>query len=429
MTTWADSHPEALAIFGQPFTADGRKHREKTFIPWPHEVYSPALPAIQPTVVKGANDELFAKTFSLRSWELGMVARSTDGGKTWSHIGSNIDPRFTGPPPGYKALKRSIDALGITASGTLVAQFCVQYNDGRKYGGLSDPTYHRDAYAVRSTDNGKTWSKPVLLNDSPLENAGANVTRFARLPNGVMALATPISHQLASGKQVPLSMMYEQTMLWRSSDDGKTWKKRAKPICLHGSEPDLLALPSGRILAAIRYQRHKLPGDPHQLASPHILRYDSTPYAKSKKVGSGLVARFTAVMYSDDNGRTWSTPRLVTGFDEQTGCLVRLSDGTVILVFGHKTDGYGQRFMLSYDRGETWSRNVYNLAKGGLYASSVVLKDDTIVTVYHNLKKLTFHCLRWRAPSRKEVAKGGFWRPRPVEPLGIPRFAKRTGGN
>ena len=35
-------------------------------------------------------------------------------------------------------------------------------------------------------------------------------------------------------------------------------------------------------------------------------------------------------------GRTWTIPKIVTGYLQQTGNLVRLEDGTVVLPFGHK---------------------------------------------------------------------------------------------
>ena len=208
---------------------------------------------------------------------------------------------------------------------------------------------------------------------------------------------------------------------YASKDDGRTWHRGAQPVCRHGYEPDLLALPSGRLLLAIRYQRHKLPSDPAGLVSPHLMRTDKPPYTKSKRVGAGLVARFTAVLHSDDGGKSWTPPRIVTGFDEQTGCLVRLSEGTVVLPFGYKTDTRGQRFIVSYDDGETWSRTVFQLHADGQYAYSVALADDTLVTVIHDTKRKSVHSLRWRAPSRRQASARGFWRPRIAEPLGQAR--------
>lgn len=50
--------------------------------------------------------------------------------------------------------------------------------------------------------------------------------------------------------------------------------------------------------------------------------------------------------------------------------------------FGHKTTAqgmrFGQRFLVSYDEGASWSQTVYELYHGGLYANSVVLDDVTV---------------------------------------------------
>lgn len=412
--TWAVSHPEVARIFGHPFTAAGREHRRNTFIPWPAEVFQTDHVSSQPTIVAAPDGKLLAHGYD------GWVLVSEDGGRTWQRQGRA--PLVRTAPPGAKHLSTSLDGCGVTEKGTILVQSAVQYNDGRKYEGLSDPTYHVDLYVFRSSDGGKTWDPPIQLNGGPIENAGGHRTRFFGLPGGRTGLAMGAWFQSDTGEPLPPARRREGAYIWISEDDGRTWKRNVEPMCVHGAEPDILVLPSGRFLAALRYQRPKFAADPPDLVSPHQMRGDKPPFSRSKAIASGFVARVTVVSHSDDQGKTWSPPRMVTGFDEQTGCLVRLPDDAVILVFGHKTDGTGQRFMLSYDEGETWSRNVYALNANGLYASSVVLDDGTIVTVAHKVIKgvARFYAMRWRPPTFDQVATGGFWRPRVVEPLGVP---------
>ena len=122
----------------------------------------------------------------------------------------------------------------------------------------------------------------------------------------------------------------------------------------------------------------------------------------------------TAFTSSEDGGKTWATPRLITGLSQQTGSIVTLSDGTLVLTFGRA----GQKFMLSYDQGKTWSKRAYSLNPTGEYARSVVLEDDTMVSVHDGVgegERGRLCILRWKVPSREEVKKHGLFTPRKVE--------------
>ena len=418
---WSDGHPEVSAIFGHPFTAAGSEHRANTFVPWPMTKHGSEIGAIQPTVVIARDGEMFVDGYSQKSWEMAAIGHSVDAGLTWRRLGTDLDLRFR-TPEGFKQRGARTNGIGVTQNGSVLIHFGVQYNDGSDpVASYSDATFHMHEYVARTADRGRTWDEAFKLNANDLEQVGGQKCRFVQLPGDQMGLVLAAWTRATSrGGPVPMQQRYVRTFLYTSDDDGRTWKRPAEPICDHGWEPDLIVLPSGRLLLAVRYQRMKLPHDLPDLVSPHHMRSDKPPYTKSKAYDDGLVARFTAVLYSDDGGKTWTQPRLVTGFDEQTGSLIQLSNGTVLLTFGYKTDTRGQRFMLSYDEGETWSRTVFQLHADGQYASSVVLADDTIVTVIHNTKGLQIHSLRWRAPSRDQVEAGGFFTPRVVETLGVP---------
>ena len=75
------------------------------------------------------------------------------------------------------------------------------------------------------------------------------------------------------------------------------------------SEPDILPLGNGSILAACRYQN-----------DPCSLVYYSS----------------TSVTISHDKGKHWSPIGLLTGWAQQDGALVRLNDGTIAMPFAHK---------------------------------------------------------------------------------------------
>ena len=124
------------------------------------------------------------------------------------------------------------------------------------------------------------------------------------------------------------------------------------------NEMDVLSLDdSGQnLIAAVRYQTT---GGPHP--REESLPPDPTPRYKQ-----------SAVQFSSDAGFTWSAPRVVTGYLQQTACIVKLSDGTLVLPFAHKptvkqpqgNEGYGQRFIVSYDNGTSWSNRIFSLHTG-----------------------------------------------------------------
>jgi hypothetical protein len=90
------------------------------------------------------------------------------------------------------------------------------------------------------------------------------------------------------------------------------------------SEPDVLPLGNGTILAACRFQN-----------DPCSLVYYSN----------------AGITVSHDRGVTWTVTGLLTGWAQQDGSLLKLDDGTIVMPFAHKDKGYGQRALFSYDNG------------------------------------------------------------------------------
>lgn len=129
----------------------------------------------------------------------------------------------------------------------------------------------------------------------------------------------------------------------------------------------------------------------------------------------------TAVFRSTDGGATFGPPGLVTGQGQQSGSFVQMADGSIVFAFGHKDAGEGQKFIVSYDNGVSWSNSVRDLHRGGLYASSVAVgEDNEIVTAYSCTTDSQSMCperggmlttLRWKPPAYAEVARGGFFFP------------------
>jgi hypothetical protein len=164
---------------------------------------------------------------------------------------------------------------------------------------------------------------------------------------------------------------------FRSEDGGRSWSAPAL-MWDWASEGAAVLLPSGEVLATVRYQRDKQSEDSAELVK-HMGAHRSHP----DRIGFKNVF----LMDSRDGGVSWSPPRMLTTVYGQTfGSPAVQSDGTVVVI--HDTrygpGPPGGRAMISRDEGRSWEDEVYYLDSTnftGSYSASVVLADDTIVTI------------------------------------------------
>ena len=138
-------------------------------------------------------------------------------------------------------------------------------------------------------------------------------------------------------------------------------------------EPNTLILPDGKIIVHIRV--HK----------------------------GGYFTIFQSESY--DGGLTFTKPHQLLG--DQGGApahLLRLNDGTLISTYGYREVPYGVRMMYSTDNGETWSAD-HVLWDKGLgndlgYPCSVQLKNGDILTVFYARETeegpAVIHQIKWR---------------------------------
>lgn len=204
-------------------------------------------------------------------------------------------------------------------------------------------------YLVRSSDEGKTWSKPVLCS----EDRGyfiVNNDRVIRLKSGRLLIPSSLHDnkcKIENGKKVFSQFYPGKLYMFASDDDGITWKTIARDIkipdsrgCLTGvQEPGILELQDGRIWCYIRTDTGR--------------QYET---------------------FSTDEGATWSE-LLPSYFTSPISPMStkRLSDGRIIAVWNpvpvyngrsQHVDGIwtGGRsplvIALSEDDGETWSKQI-----------------------------------------------------------------------
>ncbi|MEE3371209.1 MAG: hypothetical protein VX346_17885 [Planctomycetota bacterium] len=230
-----------------------------------------------------------------------------------------------------------------------------------------------------SRDEGVTWTRraEIPISDLPLRTGNPYVQRYVHRGLNRLRDDTLIwGIDVRDDPFVRGSALY----IFQSTDGGKTWRGPTMVRDRGASEGATVRLPSGRLFATMRLGYLMYESDP-----PLLLKYtqkvDGAPFNGSHRIKNLFV------MDSDDEGKTWNTPRLLTTVYGQTfGYPAALSDGTVVVI--HDTrygpGPAGSRAMISRDEGKTWQDEVYYLdftRFTGSYTASVVLPGDTILTI------------------------------------------------
>jgi sialidase-1 len=309
-----------------------------------------------------------------------------------------------------------------------------------------------------SRDQGRTWSAPRVINDSPLDDRDSGVVH---LGGGRLLVTWFTSDNRAFGRdevfrkwlgdeeldswQTTLSGVTDKLVkqwigswIMLSDDHGATWSKALRapvssphgPIILANSDllylgKDLSGTADGKILASrsqdgghtwkVQGAVPHYPGttstnyhEPHVVELPDgrvvgMIRIENAPGSRLEE--HGLVDFSLMQTESEDGGCTWSLPRAL-GFHGSPPHLLRHTSGTLVCVYGYRQPGYGQRVMLSQDNGATWDWDWiirddapdWDLG----YPASVELEDGSLLTVYYQKvtgdAKYSLLWSRWRLP-------------------------------
>ena len=322
---------------------------------------------------------------SIYASQMNIMCKSTDGGRTWSS--------HEWPLAG--------DSLWqILSDGTFISV------GGGAWGKTSDPLPVRV-----SKDEGRTWQQ-ISEFKLPPQYDMRFLYHMIRLPDNTLmcGIACRDDYSIAFKKNKKNGYKYTygiQTInAFHSSDDGKTWQGPSK-VSDYTSEGGFVNLPSGNLLATVRFARGLLPTDP--------------PDLMNQTGGRGYPYKLVFLVDSNDGGKTWSERRqLTTVFGQCRGYPAALSDGTVVVIHDSRTvlgvpGAPGSRAMVSHDEGKTWEDEVYYLdysTWGGSYNASVVLEDDLILTIDGTTDRggswaaAVGHCdmtaIRWRLADRND---------------------------
>lgn len=307
---------------------------------------------------------------------------SKDGGCSWTSLPIDFE--------GFK----NVGGFGALSDGTLL----LLYSDTSS--GMS---------FARSLDSGATWIPGPPVGRSPYTGMpGTDGNEFCQLPDGSIIVAVCLRNgngiTNSNGTDLPIEKQGIDDHVYHSKDGGQTWDER-NILVKDSSESNFLSLGGTNVLAAIRRQR--------------VDADDASQSWQQPGPEGKLINKVLFLANSTDGGRTWMNERPMTFIGgDCPGELVRLSDGRIIVLYTSRYPyAHGNiTAQVSNDEGVTWSSERYIVSIGCGYSSSVVLDDDTIVSVCgntqlneltpdsrtnlgHNAEPWQTHSVRWKLPS------------------------------
>lgn len=220
---------------------------------------------------------------------------TNDRGKTWNGA-YRLDVSFPDPQP--VGIVSRTDYI-IEGKHELTAFLTVGFRDGDKN--------WREVACVRTTDGGINW-KFLSWIDEP----GIN----SIMPSSVRLDTSRLFTLVRRTKPAEMAAFI-------SSDNGLSWAKLADPVVVdaNGHPPALLKLRDGRLCLV------------YGIRSPETV-----------KGGRGMY-----VVYSDDEGQTWSAPKQIRGGDGPTRDIgyprsVELPDGRVLATYYYNNAEQGDKY-------------------------------------------------------------------------------------
>jgi sialidase-1 len=293
------------------------------------------------------------------------LSRSTDGGQTWESPRPIMDMgEFRGLPQDQNGcsdpnilIDTTTGDIFVTALWTHAKPGTHQWREGGSETGI-DPAQSSQFMAVRSHDDGKTWTQPKNWT-SQLKNPEWFL--FAPAPgNGITCsnglLVIPTQGRDAAG--TPFS-----NLTW-SNNHGKTWTV-SSPARSNTTESAVVELSDGSLMLNSRDNRNR--------------QDKSETNGRAVSITSDLGTHWT--VHSSDHG---ALPEPVC-----MGSLIshRLSDDRTVLFFSnphHKSQRKNMTVQMSLDDGTTWAKQILLDEEGGAYSSLVMIDDNTLGILYES---------------------------------------------
>ncbi len=335
-----------------------------------HDCHTFRIPAIART-----NDDTLLAVYDMRynsrrdlqgHMDIGL-SRSTDGGKTWEPPRPIMDMGEFGGLGQDQNGCSDPNILVDTVTGEILVSAVWTYgkpgtHQWREKGSEPGIDIKKSSQfmVVRSSDDGKTWSKP---DNWTKQLKDPKWYLFAPAPgNGITmtdgTLVMPTQGRDETGE--PFS-----NLMW-SKDRGESWTV-ATAARTNTSECSVAELSDGSLMLNIRDNRNR----------------------EDKSATNGR-----AVSVTTDLGQTWQVHSSDHGALPEPVCMASLightlSDGRRVLFFSNpnsKTQRRNMTVRMSLDDGKTWPSDKHILLddRGGAYSSLVMVDDETLGILYES---------------------------------------------
>lgn len=314
--------------------------------------------------------------------------------------------------------------------------------------GWEAPTGGR-AMIMRSTDQGKTWSKPITMLDTPIDD---RYPSFIETPDGTLLCSMFLFTGADLAIQPDHPELATRSVIIRSRDRGKTWEKKVirptSPFYSDETDGPMHLLKDGSVLltvtgkapaggpkqAAFLTSRDsgltwqlrstvKAAGGEHEVTVSKKGALDSVrerivtkehnlDEANAVELPDGrwvMIARSEGeICWSSDQGRTWTEP-VPFGMKMFAPALYVLRDGTLVCLHGSYAPKFeALRVIFSNDGGHTWiapaADHGFLVSQCYGYGKAMVLPDDTLYVVEQetgghrtqDAANMSIRCLRLR---------------------------------